>query len=85
MRNGKISLFLTTSLFAAFPALAQAPAGQPTPPPALSAENSVINPPYADAPEYTVNPATPQGESVNSMRPKRRFIPVSCKPAAQSK
>ena len=62
MRNRKISLFLTTGLFAAFPALAQAPAGQPTPPPALSAENSVINPPYDDAPEYKVDLAVPQGE-----------------------
>jgi enterochelin esterase family protein len=63
MRNRKTSLFLATGLLAAFPALAQPPAGQPTPPPALSAENSVINPPYADAPEYAVNPATPQGET----------------------
>jgi enterochelin esterase family protein len=34
----------------------------PTPAPALNAETTVIRPPYADAPEYKVDPATPQGE-----------------------
>jgi iron(III)-enterobactin esterase len=34
----------------------------PTPPPAVTAENSIIGPSYADAPESVANPAVPQGE-----------------------
>ena len=34
----------------------------PTPPPAVTAENSIIRPPYADAPETIANPAVPQGD-----------------------
>jgi enterochelin esterase-like enzyme len=34
----------------------------PTPPPAVTAENSIIGPVYADAPEAVANPAVPQGE-----------------------
>ena len=49
---------------AAMPALAQdaAPQKFPTPPPPVTAENSVIGPSYADAPESAANPAVPQGE-----------------------
>lgn len=51
-------------------ALAQAAGAQgasdlpkfPTPPPSLSAENSVIAPPYHDAPETVPNPNVPQGD-----------------------
>jgi enterochelin esterase-like enzyme len=63
----KTRLTLLVSVFiAALPALAQ-PANPnlpkvPTPAPALNAETSVIRPPYADAPEYQVNPSVPQGE-----------------------
>jgi iron(III)-enterobactin esterase len=49
---------------AAMPALAQ-DATQPkfpTPPPAVTAENGIIGPSYADAPESVANPAVPQGE-----------------------
>ena len=34
----------------------------PTPPPAVTAENSIIGPDYAPAPENTVDPSTPQGD-----------------------
>jgi len=34
----------------------------PTPPPRETAENSIIRPPYVDAPETVPNPAVPQGE-----------------------
>jgi iron(III)-enterobactin esterase len=49
---------------AAMPALAQDAAQPkfPTPPPAVTAENSIIGPSYADAPESVANPAVPQGE-----------------------
>src|ERR1043165_984637 len=63
----KIKLTLFAGLFvAALPALAQ-PANPnlpkfPTPAPALNAETTVIRPPYADAPEYQVNPSVPQGD-----------------------
>jgi enterochelin esterase-like enzyme len=50
--------------FAAMPALAQDAAQQkfPTPPPPVTAENSIIGPAYADPPEAVVNPAVPQGD-----------------------
>lgn len=44
-------------LLGVLPALAQ-----PTPPPAVTAENGIIRPPYTDAPEYAINPAVPQGD-----------------------
>jgi iron(III)-enterobactin esterase len=49
---------------AALPALAQDAAQPkfPTPPPAVTAENGIIGPSYADAPESVANPAVPQGE-----------------------
>jgi iron(III)-enterobactin esterase len=66
MRNKKSAPLLTAALLAATPALAQpaAPALPkfPTPPPAVTTENSIIGPSYADAPEATANPAVPQGE-----------------------
>jgi iron(III)-enterobactin esterase len=65
MRHRKYALFLTTALLAAAPALAQ-PAPTlpkfPTPPPALSAENSITGPSYANPPESVANPAVPQGD-----------------------
>ena len=63
----KTKLTILAGLFiAALPALAQ-PADPnlpkfPTPAPALNAETTIIRPPYADAPEYQVNPSVPQGE-----------------------
>jgi enterochelin esterase-like enzyme len=50
---------------AAIPASAQVPPGLPkvpTPPPMASAENSLIGPDYANAPESVANPAVPQGD-----------------------
>jgi len=63
----KTKLTIVAGLFiAALPALAQPAAPNlpkfPTPAPALNAETTVIRPPYADAPEYQVNPSVPQGE-----------------------
>jgi enterochelin esterase family protein len=63
MRN--TSRFLVTAMFAAVPAFAQPAADLPkfpTPPPAVTAENSVIGPVYADAPESVANAAVPQGD-----------------------
>jgi enterochelin esterase family protein len=57
--------FALLALLAAAPALAQSAADLPkfpTPPPAVTAENSIIKPPYADAPEYKVDPSVPQGD-----------------------
>src|SRR5882757_4827313 len=71
MRNRKYALLLTTALLAAAPALAQPvppPASAtaqpkfPTPPPAVTAENSIIGPDYANATESVANPAVPQGD-----------------------
>ena len=62
----KLALALLGGAFlAALPALAQQAADLPkfpTPPPKVTAEDSIINPPYADAPEYKVDPTVPQGE-----------------------
>ena len=60
------ALFVSAAILAALPALAQVPAADlpkfPTPPPPVTTENSVINPPYADAAEYKIDPAVPQGD-----------------------
>jgi enterochelin esterase-like enzyme len=51
--------------FAVLPASAQLPPDlpkAPTPPPAVSAENSIIGPDYANPPESVANPAVPQGD-----------------------
>src|SRR5262249_13545233 len=62
----KLALLLPAALLAGLPALAQAPnaAAQkfPTPPPPVTAENSIIGPAYSDPPESVANPAVPQGE-----------------------
>src|SRR3954468_23212921 len=62
----KLVLILPVVLLAALPALAQAPGADqpkfPTPPPAVTAENSVIGPDYANPPESVANPAVPQGD-----------------------
>ncbi|HKU65134.1 MAG TPA: alpha/beta hydrolase-fold protein [Rhizomicrobium sp.] len=64
----KSIMFLLATAFAMLPALAQPPATDadakkfPTPPPAVTAENSVIGPDYANAPESVANPAVPQGD-----------------------
>src|SRR6185295_10836699 len=62
----KLALMIPAALLAGLPALAQAPnttlAKFPTPPPAVTAENSVIGPSYADPPEAVANPAVPQGD-----------------------
>jgi enterochelin esterase family protein len=66
MRPAKFALLLS-ALLAAAPAAAQ-PAGDaslqkfPTPPPAVTAQNSIIGPDYANAPESVANPAVPQGD-----------------------
>jgi enterochelin esterase-like enzyme len=64
MRRSKLAL-LAAALCAA-PALAQPPAAElpkfPTPPPPVSAENSIIGPDYTIAPEATANPNVPQGD-----------------------
>lgn len=52
------------AILAACPALAQDAAQTkfPTPPPPVTAENSIIGPAYADPPESVANPAVPQGD-----------------------
>ena len=69
MKNRKLLFpLLAGAMLAVLPALAQVPVPDPslpkfpTPPPAVSAENGIIGPSYADAPEFTVNPSVPQGE-----------------------
>jgi len=64
MRGGRVSLPVAAA-FLAVPALAQLPDGlpkAPTPPPQVTAQNSIIGPPYADAPESVANPDAPQGD-----------------------
>jgi len=59
------ALLLAATALATLPVLAQTPPDQPkfpTPPPAVTAENSVIGPNYADAPEAVANVAVPQGD-----------------------
>ena len=64
MRN--LSWLASAALLAALPALAQAPGADqpkfPTPPPKVTAENSIIGPNYADPPEAVANPSVPQGD-----------------------
>ncbi len=66
MKN-KLALSLLAGVFFAVPVFAQ-PAIDPnlpkfpTPPPKVTAEDSVIDPPYADAAEYKVDASVPQGE-----------------------
>jgi iron(III)-enterobactin esterase len=64
MRRTKLAL-LAAALCVA-PALAQPPAAElpkfPTPPPPVSAENSIIGPDYTIAPEATANPNVLQGD-----------------------
>jgi iron(III)-enterobactin esterase len=65
MKNKLAMSFLAAAAFGALPALALSAPDLPkfpTPPPSVTTENSIIKPAYADAPEYTVNPANPQGE-----------------------
>lgn len=67
MRMG-VKLILTASLLAVGAAFAQVPTPDPslprfpTPAPTVTAENSIIGPNYADAPETVVNPNVPQGD-----------------------
>jgi enterochelin esterase-like enzyme len=62
----KFALLFAATFLTALPVLAQPPSGDqpkfPTPPPPVDAQTSVINPPYADAAEYKIDPAVPQGE-----------------------
>jgi hypothetical protein len=69
--NSKLRFALLACAALALPALAQQPPASrtstaaekfPTPPPAPSAETSLIGPDYADAPETVANPAVPQGD-----------------------
>src|SRR5206468_1609863 len=58
---------LAAAMLASLPALAQAPSDSglpkfPTPPPPVTAENSVIGPAYADPRESIANAAVPQGD-----------------------
>jgi len=65
MRNRTYASLLTAALMASLPALAQ-PAPElpkfPTPPPAVSAENSIIGPDYANPPESVAVDSVPQGD-----------------------
>ena len=63
MRTGAV--FVMVAAFAAVPVSAQVPPGLPkvpTQPPQVTAENSLIGPDYANAPESVANPAVPQGD-----------------------
>ena len=59
-------MLAAAAIVCAAPALAQPQAADlpkfPTPPPVVSAENSIIGPSYADAPEATADPMVPQGD-----------------------
>jgi len=59
-------LLLAATILASVPVLAQTPPGDapkfPTPPPPVTAENSVIGPDYANPPESIANEAVPQGD-----------------------
>ena len=75
MKNGLTFSLLAGAMLLIGPALAQQAQPQPgasptstaaekfpTPPPQVTAENSIIGPDYAAAPESVVNPAVPQGD-----------------------
>jgi iron(III)-enterobactin esterase len=66
MHDRKYGLLLATALLAAAPALAQSVSAPlpkfPTPPPAVTAENSIIGPSYANAAESVAVPEVPQGD-----------------------
>src|ERR1700749_778992 len=65
MKKNKLTLSLLAGAFlAVLPAFAQTPdlPKFPTPAPATNEETSIIGPNYADAPEYKVDPAIPQGD-----------------------
>ena len=67
MKNGLRLSLLAGAFLAVLPAMAQPVPDPnlpkfPTPAPATNAETSVIRAPYADAPEYQVNPSVPQGD-----------------------
>jgi enterochelin esterase-like enzyme len=59
-----IAPLVAALLLGAAPAQAQdtAPQKFPTPPPKVTAQNSIIGPAYANAPETVVNPDVPQGQ-----------------------
>jgi len=59
-----LAVLLPAVFLAALPALAQTQDQPkfPTPPPPVTAENSVIGPDYANPPESVANPAVPQGD-----------------------
>jgi len=58
------ALLLAAAAITTFPALAQNTPQQkfPTPPPPVTAENSIIGPNYADPPESVANPTVQQGD-----------------------
>src|SRR4051812_40487484 len=62
------ALLLAATSLAILPAMAQPPSGEaasqkfPTPPPAVTAENSIIGPDYANAPETVADVSVPEGE-----------------------
>jgi len=65
MHHRNYALLLTAAVFAAAPALAQQAATQPkfpTPPPAVTTENSIVGPSYAEAPESDALDSVPQGD-----------------------
>lgn len=66
-RARTLALLVAAAMTATLSASAQQPAAKdlpkfPTPPPPVTAENSIIAPPYADAPETVPNPNVPQGD-----------------------
>ena len=66
MTRIRILALLAASVWAMSASAQQAAAPEqpkfPTPPPAVTAENSVIGPTYANAPESVADPAVPQGD-----------------------
>ena len=64
MTRIRILALLAASAWAVSASAQQAPEQPkfPTPPPAVTAENRVIGPDYANAPESIANPLVPQGD-----------------------
>ena len=71
MKNGLTFSLLAGAMLLIGPALAQQPGASPTstaaekfptPPPTVTAENSIIGPDYTAAPETVANPDVPQGD-----------------------